>query len=583
VQPLSFLKFTLTGTALALSLAACQQAQPQPSRPSPLPQESSVQVFTNHDPAAEYTEPYRQQTRSGDDLEQIIVDAIASAQTSVDVAVQEFRLPKIAQALSDREKAGVKVRVILENTYSRPFSSFTSDQVEQLAERESDRRQEALKLIDQDGDGQLSTTEINQRDALVILDNAKIPRIDDTADGSRGSNLMHHKFVVIDGRSLIVTSANFTTSDVHGDFKSPSSRGNANNLLKIASQELATLFTQEFNLMWGDGVGGKQDSRFGTKKPHRSPQQVKVGDVTIEVQFSPSSPSVSWQQTTNGLIGKTLSQAKQSIEMALFVFSDQPLVDLLEPQHQQGRQIRALIDPGFMYRSYSEGLDMLGVTLNDDCKSEANNRPWTDPISTVGIPRLPPGDLLHHKFGIVDGETVITGSHNWTTAANQGNDETLLSIHSPLVAAHFQREFERLYADAVLGVPPAIRRKVKEQRQKCPQSVTKSLPPQIVPIEGQEDKGQGKGREDKERSLQDTRKELLPIPTRSPSASSTQRVNLNTATQTELEALPGVGPGLATRIIAARQQKAFSSLDDLDHVSGVGPKLLEKLRDRVTW
>jgi comEA protein len=570
VQPLSFLKFILSGAALALSLSACQQAQPQPSRPSPLPQETSVQVYTNHDPAAEYTEPYRQQTRSGDDLEQIIVDAIASAQTSVDVAVQEFRLPKIAQALSDREKAGIKVRVILENTYSRPFSSFTSDQVEKLAERERDRHQEALKLIDQSGDGQLSATEINQRDALVILDNAKIPRIDDTADRSRGSNLMHHKFVVIDGRSLIVTSANFTLSDVHGDLKSPSSRGNANNLLKIDSPELATLFTQEFNLMWGDGVGGKQDSRFGTKKPHRSPQQVKVGDVTIEVQFSPSSPSIPWQQTTNGLIGKALSQAKQSIEMALFVFSDQPLVDLLEPQHQQGRQIRALIDPGFMYRSYSEGLDMLGIALNDDCKSESNNHPWADPISTVGIPRLPPGDLLHHKFGIVDGETVITGSHNWTTAANQGNDETLLVIHSPLVAAHFQREFERLYADAVLGVPPAIRRKVKEQRQKCPQSAAKSLAPQTAPVG---ENRQEKGGEEQERSL----------PTPKPSASSTEQVNLNTATQSELEALPGVGPGLAKRIIAARQQKSFSSLDDLDRVSGVGPKLLEKLRDQVTW
>ncbi|KAM3097456.1 phospholipase D-like domain-containing protein [Phormidesmis sp. 146-35] len=584
MQPLPFLKFTLTGTALALCLAACQQAQPQPSRPASLPQETAVQVYTNHNPAAEYTESYRQQTRSGDDLEQIMVDAIASAQTSVDVAVQEFRLPKIAQALSDRQKAGVKVRVILENTYSRPFSSFTPDEIEKLVERERDRLNESRKLIDQDGDGQLSPTEINQRDALVMLDDAKIPRIDDTADGSRGSHLMHHKFVIVDGRSLIITSANFTLSDVHGDLKSPSSRGNANNLLKIDSPELAALFTQEFNLMWGDGVGGKQDSRFGTKKPHRPSQQINVGGVTIEVQFSPSSASIPWTQTTNGLIGKALSQAKQSIDLALFVFSDQPLVNLLEPQHLQGRQIRALIDPGFIYRSYSEGLDMLGVALNDDCKSEPNNRPWSDPISTVGIPRLPPGDLLHHKFGIVDGETVITGSHNWATAANQGNDETLLVVSSPLVAAHFQREFERLYGDAVLGVPPAVRRKIKEQRQKCPQ-LAAALPPPTASVQ---DKGQDKGREDKGRSLrvsrkgslQATRKESIPTP--KPSASSGQQVNLNTATQAELEALPGVGPGLATRIIAARQQKAFSSLDDLDRVSGVGPKLLEKLRDRVT-
>lgn len=76
---------------------------------------------------------------------------------------------------------------------------------------------------------------------------------------------MHHKFVVVDGRTLIVTSANFTTSDIHGDFSNPNSLGNANNLLQINSSELAALFTQEFNLMWGDGSGGKPDSKFGLK------------------------------------------------------------------------------------------------------------------------------------------------------------------------------------------------------------------------------------------------------------------------------------------------------------------------------
>lgn len=560
VHLISSTPLKICSALFVLGLAACQQAQPQSSRPTPLPQAQSVQVYTNHEPASEYTEPYRQQTRSGDNLEQIIVDAIASAQSSVEVAVQEFRLPKVAQALSDRERAGVKVRVILENTYSRPVSSLLADDVKQLAERERDRYSESLKLIDQNGDGQLDQTEINQGDALVMLDNSKIPRIDDTASGSRGSNLMHHKFVVVDGRTVIVTSANFTPSDMHGDFQSPSSRGNANNLLKIDSPELAALFTQEFNFMWGDGPGGKKDSRFGTKKPHRLPQQVTVGDTTITVQFSPSANTIPWQQTTNGLIGKTLSQAKQSIEMALFVFSDQRLVDLLEPQHAQGKQIQVLIDPSFMYRSYSGGLNMLGVTLDERCKSEASH-PWQEPITTVGVPRLPPGDLLHHKFGIVDEDTVITGSHNWTTAANQGNDETLLVVRNPLVAAHFQREFERLYADAILGVPPAIQRKIKTQQCTQPTTSHAAQAPSTA----------------KERS-----KSAESKPKQSAS-SSIQRVNLNTATQEELEALPGVGPGMAQRIVAARQQNAFTSLKDLDRIPGVGPKLLEKLRDQVSW
>jgi phosphatidylserine/phosphatidylglycerophosphate/cardiolipin synthase-like enzyme len=59
---------------------------------------------------------------------------------------------------------------------------------------------------------------------------------------------------------------------------------------------------------------------------------------------------------------------------------------------------------------------MLGVSLANKCEYEANNRPWQSPVATVGIPQLPKGDVLHHKFGVVDGQTVITGSHNWSEA-----------------------------------------------------------------------------------------------------------------------------------------------------------------------
>jgi competence ComEA-like helix-hairpin-helix protein len=562
-----------------LGLGACQAGQPQVIRPTPLPQEPLVEAYTNHDPAFQYTEPYRKITRPGTDLEQKVVDLILSAQSAVEVAVQELRLPKIAAALIDRHQAGVKVRVILENTYSRPFSSFTATEIAQLPEREQGRYKEAIQLIDVNGDGQLSPEEINQRDALVMLRNAGVPWIDDTADGSEGSSLMHDKFVVVDGRQVIVTSANFTTSDVHGDFKSPSSRGNANNLLKIDSAELASLFTREFDVMWGDGPGGKPNSKFGVKKPYLPVREVKVGATTIAVHFSPTRASIPWSRSSNGLIGNTLSSAQKTIEMALFVFSDQMLVNQLEVMNLKGVQIRTLIDPGFAYRPFSEGLDMLGVALADKCKYEPDNRPWQSPISTVGVPRLPPGDLLHNKFGIVDRHTVITGSHNWTAAANGANDETVLVVQSPIVAAHYEREFERLYDNAILGVPPAIARKAEKERSRCRlgQSASQvSAVRSTAPVaSGQKTSKATTPATQPSQFRQKSRSQAGAVPT--------QRVNLNTASQAELEALPGVGPGLAKRIIAARQQKRFASLADLDRVSGVGPKLLKKLEDHVTW
>lgn len=547
-KPLHLLSQTLCPLGvtffLALTVSACQRVQSQLPRQAPLPQDLFVQVYFNHASSGEYTEPYRQVTRPGDDLEQQIVDAIATAQSTVDIAVQELRLPKIAQALVKRHQAGVKVKVILENTYNRPWSDFSAAEVAKLPARERDRYHEGLKLIDRNGDNQLTPDEIDQGDAIAILRKAQVPILDDTADGSKGSGLMHHKFVVIDGRTLIVTSANFTTSDMHGDLTAPSTRGNANNLLKIEDSQLANLFTEEFNIMWGDGSAGKPDSRFGVKKPFRPAQQVKLGTTTVTVQFSPTSSTQPWSQTSNGLIGQTLSTATKTVDLALFVFSEQSLANLLETNHQQGVQVRGLIDPGFAYRYYSEALDMLGVSLANKCEYEADNRPWQSPVATVGIPQLPKGDVLHHKFGVVDGQTVITGSHNWSEAANTNNDETLLVIDSPMVAAHYEREFERLYAKAVLGVPLAVQQKMQAQKQECPQIT-----------------------EAKEKN----------VPT------TGELVNLNTATLEELVTLPGVGPKLAQQIIAARQQKPFTSLEDFDRVSGVGPSLLQKLDGRVIF
>jgi phosphatidylserine/phosphatidylglycerophosphate/cardiolipin synthase-like enzyme len=527
---------------LLFTLTGCEQVQSSNQRLAPLPQDPLIQVYFNNSQSSEYQETYRQQTRLGDDLEKQIVDTISQAKSTVDIAVQELRLPKVAQVLAAKQKAGVKVRLILESDYSRPWSSFTSTEIAKLEKREQERYNEFRKFVDINQDNQITPAEISQRDGLAIIQNAQIPWLDDTADGSKGSSLMHHKFVVVDHRFVVITSANFTLSDTSGDFTNPSSLGNANNLLKIDSSELATLLTEEFNIMWGDGVGGKLDSKFGVTKPVRNPQIITLGNSKITIHFSPTSPTEPWSNSSNGLIAKTLSASSKTVDLALFVFSDQQLANILEERHHQNVQIRALIAPQFAYRPYSEALDMMGFALSDNCKYEVDNRPWKNPISTVGVPILAKGDLLHNKFAVIDSQTVITGSHNWSEAANNGNDETLIVIENPTVAAHYQREFNRLYGQIKPGLPANVKSKIDAEVKKCPQ--IKQPSSFVNPI--------------------------------------TTKINLNTASQAELETLPGVGEKLAERIIIARQQQKFTSLQDVDKVPGISAKMLVRWEGMIT-
>ena len=61
------------------------------------------------------------------------------------------------------------------------------------------------------------------------------------------------------------------------------------------------------------------------------------------------------------------------------------------------------------------------------------------------------------------------------------------------------------------------------------------------------------------------------------------KINLNTATATQLEELPGIGPATATKIIDFREKNGpFASIDALEEVPGIGPAKVEALRDVAT-
>jgi competence ComEA-like helix-hairpin-helix protein len=66
------------------------------------------------------------------------------------------------------------------------------------------------------------------------------------------------------------------------------------------------------------------------------------------------------------------------------------------------------------------------------------------------------------------------------------------------------------------------------------------------------------------------------------SGTSPPQVDVNRADVEELQALPGIGPALAERIVRARQEQMFTSVDDLIRVRGIGASTVERLRPHAS-
>ena len=449
------------GPLVLSGCSATGQVIGEPPRPLALPPGISVAFNQRND--SHYRSPIHGEQRRGDNLEALLLQTIHSAKREVLVAVQELSLPAVAQALANQHRRGLQVRVVLENTYSTPWSA---QHEAELSPHLRGRRRQLQQLADHNRDGALSPGEQEAGDAVLILRRAGVPMIDDREDGSAGSGLMHSKYMVVDGHTVVTGSANFTPSCIHGDPDDRRTRGNVNHLLRFESAALASLFQQDFAAMWGDGPGGRTDSRFGIAKASGPARTVFVGKVPVQVLFAPHHRN----DANHGLnlLASTLSQAKRRVDMALFVFSAQQLTEVLAELQRRRVELRLLADAGFASRPFSEVLDLLGVAMADqDCKLEAANQPLPSPLEGVGIARLPGGDKLHHKVAVIDNRTVITGSFNWSPSAAHQNDEVLLVIHSPQLAAHFTREIDRLWKGAELGINPRLQRKLQRGRQRC--------------------------------------------------------------------------------------------------------------------
>jgi phosphatidylserine/phosphatidylglycerophosphate/cardiolipin synthase-like enzyme len=231
--------------------------------------------------------------------------------------------------------------------------------------------------------------------------------------------IMHSKFVVIDGETVIVTSANFTTH---------CSLSNANNGIVFRSKALADIFTGRFNEMW--------NSKLFHEVNAPGPHVVTVEASTVEVYFGPDWASIN-------RLTKAIKEAKSAIHFSIFAFTLEEVKEALLDRCGEV-EIRGVFDPS------QEG--------DKDSMAPTGWCPEAE-VLVADVPVSPGVDpdfgyrKLHHKVMIIDPQSpatrlVITGSTNWSYSAAEKNDEVMLTTNHPAVVAAYESEFQARFAEA---------------------------------------------------------------------------------------------------------------------------------------
>lgn len=231
------------------------------------------------------------------------------------------------------------------------------------------------------------------------LKDAGIPML-----GDRRQGLMHNKFIVVDAAEVWTGSMNLTVSGVYED---------NNSILRINSRPIADDYETEFHEMFEKDIFGP-----GVGDPTPNPHAV-IDGTSIEVYYSPD------DRVQAALLG-IMGAARSTVDFLAFSFTSNPLGEAA-------------------VRAAKTGVAVRGVMDEDQSRTDIGTE--FDTFRAAGLDVRLDGNAgqMHDKVFMVDGETVVVGSYNFTRGAEESNDENVLVIHSRRIAALYAEEFQRIF------------------------------------------------------------------------------------------------------------------------------------------
>jgi phosphatidylserine/phosphatidylglycerophosphate/cardiolipin synthase-like enzyme len=237
---------------------------------------------------------------------------------------------------------------------------------------------------------------------------------------------MHNKFIVIDNRDT-VSAANDWVWTGSWNLTDPGTNSDLQNSIEIQDKALANAFTLEFNEMWGSSTDtpSAAASRFGARKLDNTPHNFVINAVPVQLYFSPSG------RTTNQII-RTVGYAQHTIDVCLLTFTRNDIANALLARKNAGVAVRGVMDNNTDQGSQFDSLLAKGIDLRLDINS----------------------GQLHHKYAVINAESsvlpqyVITGSHNWSSSAENSNNENTLIIQNNRIVNLYLQEFKARYVES---------------------------------------------------------------------------------------------------------------------------------------
>ncbi len=248
------------------------------------------------------------------------------------------------------------------------------------------------------------------REALRTLQAAGVPVVEDQPD----DGLMHNKFAVIDDQWVWTGSWNMTEN---GTYR------NDNHAVLIASLALAENYRAEFDEMFAGQFG--PTSPLNTPHPHVvitvDADQGRTRRVELEAYFAPEGDVVDE-------VVAHIQGARERVRFMAFVFTSDEIADAMVERAEAGVVVQGVVEARNTEAPYSQ-VPRLRAAVHD--------------VLLDGNPYI-----MHHKVIIIDDQTVILGSYNFSHSAETRNDENVLVVHDAEVARLFVEEFGRVYDEA---------------------------------------------------------------------------------------------------------------------------------------